>query len=80
MDSVFNKKVFLYRKFYTRKLVAHTCSAAHIITLAVWLLIILLPIIVVFSTGGKCLLLLISNRGLEQNSKLHGTTPTTIHF
>ena len=53
LDSIFSRKITLYREYYQRNMVGFTFSAANLISLFVWFLIIVVPFIVAFTSGGK---------------------------
>ena len=52
-SSILNQKVCLYKDFYTRDMVGYTYSMANLLAVLVWVIIIVIPFIMAFSSGGK---------------------------
>ena len=51
--SFWSKKVCLFTDYYSRDMVAYTFSLANLLSVLVWFLIIVIPFVVAFSSGGK---------------------------
>ena len=51
--SFWSKKVCLFTDYYSRDMVAYNFSIVNLLSILVWFLIIVLPFVVAFSSGGK---------------------------
>lgn len=49
--SFFSRKVSLYKEYYHRDFIGTTYSLANILSIMIWIIIICVPFIVVFSKG-----------------------------
>ena len=51
--SFWSKKVCLFTDYYSRDMVSSSFSLVNLLSILVWFLIIVLPFVVAFSSGGK---------------------------
>ena len=51
--SFWSKKVCLFTDYYSRDMVAYNFSLANLLSILIWFLILVLPFVVAFSSGGK---------------------------
>ena len=70
-DSIFSKKICLYREFYSRQLIAYQFSQANIMSIMVWVIIVFMPLIVAFHGGGMSFHFFILSNHIS-NSRLLG--------
>ena len=51
--SIFSRNITLYTEYYKRDLVGFACSLSNILSIIVWILVLLIPLIVSYNAGGK---------------------------
>lgn len=51
LDSIFSRKITLYREYYSRDLVSYQFSVANLMSILIWVFLIFLPFIVAFNGG-----------------------------
>ena len=51
LDSIFSRRIILYREYYKRDLVSYQFSIANLMSILIWVFLIFLPFIVAFNGG-----------------------------
>lgn len=67
--SIFSRKISVYKEYYHRDFIASTSSLANILSIMIWIIILCVPFIVVFSKG-KFILLTNIHRPLAEKQNL----------
>ena len=52
--SIFTQKLTVYREYYSRDFKTYTYSIANLANIAIWLLIIVMPLDLILQNQGKC--------------------------